>query len=377
VSDETPPGRNGKQSLPEADLDAALWPDPSASPSRMPEAQPISMAPKRRPVKAAVPADNAQRPDPTALITRSPAGPQEREGRAESRDGLADTVPLTPAVSRSATNRSATNKAPRESARDRLRREREREARRRRRTRWSVVGAAVLVLIAGAVASIVILRHDHTPRKVDLGYAGPYAPVTLNVDNSVTMAQPGVTSPVIDVYEDFQCSECRAFENTNGGMLQQLAHRGKVKVVYYPFTIFSDQPEQANSVRAWAAARCAPPSRWAKYHNALYANQPAETAVDGFSVGMLVRLGKEVGITSPAFVHCVRSQEYAVQDAPLSDQIMNGGVSGMPTLTLNGHVLHISPTSRGLRKLILAQGEGGRTLRVATRMAVNWRHEVD
>jgi hypothetical protein len=76
--------------------------------------------------------------------------------------------------------------------------------------------------------------------------------------------------------------------------------------------------------------------------------------VDGFSVGMLLRLGRKVGITSPAFVQCVRSQEYSAEDAPLSDQIMNGGVSRMLTLTLNGHVLHISPTSSGLRKQILS-----------------------
>jgi protein-disulfide isomerase len=294
VNDEVPPGRDGKQSLPEADLDAALWPDSAAAPSLAP-------------------------PTPVAV---SP---------------------------------SATSKAPLTQARDRLRRERERQARRRRRTRWSVAGAAVLVIVAAAVVGTVILRYGHTPRKVELGYTGPFAPVTLNVDNSVTMAQPGVTSPVIDVYEDFQCPGCRTFENTNGAMLQRLADQGKVKVVYYPFTVFSGQPEQANSVRAWAAARCAPPSRWAKYHNALYANQPAETAAHGFSVGMLVWLGRKVGITSPAFAQCVRSQEYAVQNAPLSDQIMNGGVSRLPALTLNGRALHISPTSPGLRKQILSQ----------------------
>ena len=349
MNDEVPPGRNGKQSLPDADLDAALWPDSSAPPPRVPEAQPIGTAPRSRPVKATISTGKAQRPGPSALITESSAEPQERKGRLESGGSGPDAVPPTPLAG----SRSATGNAPRMPARDRLRREREREARRRRRTRWSVVVAAVLVLVAGAVVGTVVLRHGHTPRK--FGYAGPYAPVTLNVDNSVTMAQPGVTSPVIDVYEDFQCPECRAFENTNGGMIQRLADRGKVKVVYYPFTIFSGQPEQANSVRAWAAARCAPPSRWAKYHNALYANQPAETAVDGFSVGMLVRLGKKVGVTSPAFVQCVRSQEYAVQNAPLSDQIVNGGVSRMPTLTLNGHVLHISPTSPGLRKQILSK----------------------
>jgi protein-disulfide isomerase len=190
---------------------------------------------------------------------------------------------------------------------------------------------------------------------VALGYAGPFAPVTLNVDNSVTMAQPGVTGPVVNVYEDFQCPGCRAFENKNGAMIQQLADQGKVKVVYYPFTMYSGQPEQANSVRAWAAARCAPPGRWARYHNALYANQPAETAAHGFSVGMLVWLGKKAGITSPAFARCVRSQEYAVQNAPMSDQIMNAGVNHPPALTLNGQALRVSPTSPGLRTQILSR----------------------
>jgi protein-disulfide isomerase len=251
---------------------------------------------------------------------------------------------------------SMTSKATRMPARDRLRLERERRARRRRWIRASVVGAAVVVVIAAAVVVAIALQRDrHTARKADFGYAGPYAPVTLNADNSVTMAQPGVTKPVLNVYEDFQCPMCRAFEKTNGGMIQQLADRGKVKVVYYPFTIFSGQPQQANSVRAWAAAKCAPPSRWVRYHNALYASQPPETTVDGFPVSLLVRLGKKVGITSPGFAQCVRSQEYAAQNAPLSDQIMNGGVSRMPTLTLNGQALHVSPTSGGLRKQILSR----------------------
>ncbi len=115
---------------------------------------------------------------------------------------------------------------------------------------------------------------------------------------SVTMARPGVTKPILDVYEDFQCPACRAFEKSDGAVIQQLADQGKVKVVYYPFTIFSGQPQLANSVRAWAAAKCAPPGRWVKYHNALYANQPAQTTSGGFPVSQLIRLGKDVGIRS-------------------------------------------------------------------------------
>jgi protein-disulfide isomerase len=253
-----------------------------------------------------------------------------------------------------------TNSVPRISARERMRMERDRSARRRRRVRVSMVSVGVLVLAAAAAAGVTSRHGRHTAvpaPPAPFGYAGPYAPVTLNADNSVTMAWPGVTKPVLDVYEDFQCSACRAFEKSDGAVIQQLADKGKVKVVYYPFTIFSDQPELASSVRAWAAARCAPPGRWVKYHNALYANQPAQTASSGFSVSQLIKLGDDVGITSPAFTQCVRSQQYAVQDEPLSDQIINAGVGvgGMPALTLDGQALGNGLTPSALRKLILAK----------------------
>ena len=241
------------------------------------------------------------------------------------------------------------------SARERLRTERARQARRRRRIRVLAVGAGVVVLIAAAVTVGVLSQHNkETTVKARPEYAGPYAPVTLNADNSVTMAQPGVTKPVIDVYEDFQCPMCRSFEQANGGMIQQLADQGKVKVVYHPFTIFSAEPQQANSIRAWAAAKCAPATRWARYHNALYASQPAETTIGGFPVSLLVRLGKNVGIRSRGFAQCVQSQKYAAQNPPVSNQIINGGVNNMLTLKLNGQVLNAQAKSTELRRQILS-----------------------
>jgi protein-disulfide isomerase len=241
--------------------------------------------------------------------------------------------------------------------RDRIRIMRARSAR-RRRIRASAIGAAVLVLAAAASFGIASHYGKHTaapPSPAPFGYTGPYAPVTLNADNSVTMARPGVTKPVLDVSEDFQCPGCRTFEKSDGALIQQLAEQGKVKVVYYPFTDYSGQPQLDNSVRAWAAAKCAPPGRWVRYHNALYASQPAQTTSDGFPVSQLVRLGEEAGITGPAFAQCVRSQQYAPQDAPLSNQIINAGVSTMPALTLDGKLLGNSLTPATLRKLILAQ----------------------
>jgi len=222
----------------------------------------------------------------------------------------------------------------------------------------------VIVLLAAAITTSIALQHGGgtTVRpgaaRPGFGYRGPFAPVTLNADNSVTMAQPGVTRPVLDVYEDFLCSACRTFENGSGAAIQRLADEGKVKVVYYPFTIFGKQPQRASSIRAWAAAKCVPANTWARYHNSLYASQPAREAASGFAVNLLVRLGRTAGITGAGFAQCVQSQHYAAQDPPVSDQIMNSGVSSMLTLKLNGQVLDPRLTSSQLRQEIISASSG-------------------
>jgi protein-disulfide isomerase len=216
----------------------------------------------------------------------------------------------------------------------------------------ALVGALVftsLALQGGGGSKVKV-----TAAKTGFGYAGPYAPVTLNADNSVTMAQPGVTQPILNVYEDFLCSTCRAFEKGGGAVIQRLAYEGKVKVVYYPFTAFGSDPQRANSIRAWAAARCAPANLWARYHNSLYASQPAQTAASGLPINLLVQLGRNAGITSPSFAQCVQSQQYATEDLPLSDQIINSGVSAMLTVTLNGRALNPDLTSSALRQQIIS-----------------------
>jgi protein-disulfide isomerase len=243
--------------------------------------------------------------------------------------------------------------------------ERALQARRKRRFRIGTVCA--IALIAAVVTTSVALDHGGgTSAGINMsqaafGYSGPYAPVTLNADNSVTMAQPGVSEPVLDVYEDFQCSVCRTFEQRSGATIQQLADEGKLRVVYYPYTVFDSQPQRGNSIRAWAAAKCVPANIWARYHNSLYASQPTQTTADGFAVTALVRLGRNLGITNPSFAQCVQSQQYAVQDLPLSDQIMNSGVSSMLTLKLNGQLLDPRLSSSQLREQIISASSGRTT----------------
>lgn len=229
---------------------------------------------------------------------------------------------------------------------------------RQRRARAITVIGAVLAASVMAVAVIIVVQHNRGGAANPPSYNGPYAPVTLTADSTVTMAQPGVAGPVVNVYEDYQCPVCEAFERANGGTLQQLAYQGKVKVIYHLFTIFlGTQPRQANSTRAWAAARCVPADRWVRYHNLLYAGQPAETTAGGFPVGQLLALGRRIGLTSPAFTRCVSSQKYAPGIVGLSEQLSRDGINATPTVRLNGHPVSINvlvePGST-LRQLILA-----------------------
>jgi protein-disulfide isomerase len=372
MTDKAPPGRQPDRPhspQPEADLDADLWPSPPSPPEEVPLEPPVRVPPWLRAMPAAdspagLVAYNQPGSGPEPAPDDAPvldARPPERGLAGLFREppvspGARLTEP-TPPVRPARHARSQVATAPRMPARDRLRLEREREARkRRRRIRVVAVVTGLTVLVAAGAVATLLRHHGSAPKIVQVGsrFAGPYAPVTISSD-SVTMARPGVSKPVLDVYEDFQCPPCRAFERANGGVIQQLAALGKIKVVYHLFTIFSGQPELADSTRAWAAAKCAPADKWVAYHNALFGGQPALTAVGGFPVGQLLQLGRNVGITSQGFASCVQSQRYAAQDATVSSRVIGNGPDGLPTLRLNGQLLTLSPASAGLhRKLVAA-----------------------
>jgi len=210
----------------------------------------------------------------------------------------------------------------------------------RLRRRELAVGVVILVLIL--VAAGVLIHRDRAASYPSI-YAGPYAPVALTANDTVTMTQPGVTTPVLVIYEDYQCSICDGFELVNGGPIEKLAYQGRVKVIYHMFTIFvGSQPRQANSTRAWAADRCVPTRSWVTYHNLLYVNQPLETARNGFPVTQLLAFGRRIGLASSAFTQCVTSQRYAAELVPLSNRIVKDGFNATPTVLLNGHSLSMS-----------------------------------
>ncbi|MEU8799688.1 thioredoxin domain-containing protein [Spirillospora sp. NPDC048819] len=248
------------------------------------------------------------------------------------------------------------------SARRRLAGERARTAARERRRRLLVVVlgsvAAAAVVIAGTVVAVSRLGGDGP-----LGdtYTGPLAPTSRVQHGAVAMARPGVTGPVLELYEDFQCPACKSLEGRLGGTLKQLAADGEARVVYRPFQLFQQEPLMSNSRRAANAAACVPVNKWIPYHDKLFAEQPAEGDT-GFTQQNLIKWAGELGVTDPAFAACVNGNQKIDLVEKASAAAGRAGVDSTPYLTLNGQKVDGDALgSPDELKKAVAQAGGGTT----------------
>ncbi|WP_214104405.1 DsbA family protein [Acrocarpospora catenulata] len=221
-------------------------------------------------------------------------------------------------------------------ARERIAAQRQADRKRDRRRRLATIaGVAVVAVAAVGFGSWYAASQDtaEAPRQ-------GLAPTTVNSDGSVTMAQAGVESPVLDVFEDFQCPACKSMEDSSGSTIRNLAAEGKAKVVYHPITIFPQEPTRSNSIRAGAAARCVTDgAQWVAFHDKLFQEQPPET-VEGFRLNDLVSWGKSAGVTAPDFADCVTTQRKAKAQEQFSTTTMRQQkLTGTPTVKLNGKEL--------------------------------------
>ncbi|WP_232385342.1 DsbA family protein [Actinomadura violacea] len=254
------------------------------------------------------------------------------------------------------------SKADRErSARDRLAEERRRAAAQQRRRRLLVVVLGAVAAVAVVVVIVVVALGN---RGGDGGpaaqkYTGPIAPATRQQDGSVAMANSGVTAPVLDVFEDFQCPACKAMEARVGGTIKKLAAEGRVKVVYRPFQLFQQDPLMSNSRRAANAAACMPADHWVKYHDKLYAEQPPE-GDKGFSDPDLIKWAGQLGVTAPSFAACVNGAQKMGQVDQATAYAGKVGVTATPFLALNGKQLGNDAlgSSDALQKAVAQAGSG-------------------
>ncbi|MEJ8278887.1 thioredoxin domain-containing protein [Pseudonocardia spirodelae] len=146
----------------------------------------------------------------------------------------------------------------------------------------------------------------------------------------------------IDVYLDFQCPICRQFEAQAGRTLDQIVSSGQAKIVYHPIAILDRASSTRYSTRAGSAAGCAAAAGvFPQYEKLLYDNQPAEGGA-GLPDEKLVELGQQAGAGGD-FAQCVEDQRYAPWVAQMTQTALRDGVSGTPTVKVDGQQVDAAP----------------------------------
>ena len=201
--------------------------------------------------------------------------------------------------------------------------------RRRKRTLWTSVAVVAVLVIAGLIGWGVFQSQRSD--------AGPLvAPATATTTSGETVGNGPVQ---VKLYEDFICPHCKDFENSSGSAINELVNDGKIKVTYNTVAFLDPASTTQYSTRAAAAAACAADGgKFKEYHDALYAQQPAEGSA-GLSDSQLISIGGSVGLDQNSFGPCVNSGKYKPWVASVTDQASKDGVTGTPTVVVNNQVI--------------------------------------
>ncbi|MEI6406173.1 MAG: thioredoxin domain-containing protein [Actinomycetes bacterium] len=202
-------------------------------------------------------------------------------------------------------------------------------------TKILVIGMVIFVVAVGVIFSIISnnqKNHVTTPSQVSK--AEDYG-IVFNAK----------ATPRLDIWEDFQCPICNAFEATNNAYVNEIVKGGKTKVVFHPVSFIGTnggQPLSSDeSAHAAAVAACAADAgKFVEMHKALYMDQATTENSGKWTDGHLVLLAANVGISTPAFAQCVSSGKYLGWTQAITATMAKHKVTGTPTIFLNGKVLN-------------------------------------
>ncbi|MEU3453014.1 thioredoxin domain-containing protein [Micromonospora sp. NPDC006766] len=226
---------------------------------------------------------------------------------------------------------------------------REQIAREKRRTRtiWTSIGVVALLVIAGLIGWTV--WHSQQSKTYT-------APAGANHEGTgIVIGQGPVT---VDLYEDYLCPACKNFQDTNGSTITELINTNKVRVVFHPVAYLNRFSSTQYSTRSSAAAGCAAEgARFKEFTDALFAKQPPENSA-GLSDAELIDIGASVGVNRDAMSSCVKDGTFKSWTAHVTDDASRAGVTGTPTIKVNGRELQDTEKSpEGIKAAVAAAGK--------------------
>ncbi len=228
----------------------------------------------------------------------------------------------------------ATQQANMQRASERAAAIRAEQERKERRSRTLLVTAAVVGVLILVVAIVVAVQQSRDT-------SGQSAAAPAGVVDSYAVAMGKAGAPVtVTVYEDFMCPYCGQFEKVSEQPLKQYAASGDVQVRYHVVSFLDGSSSSDYSTRAanaFAVVQDTAGSEVAvRFHDALYANQPAEGSA-GLSDQEMIDLAVAAGADKAAISGPIGDLAFKQWVVNSTDQWSKRGYRGTPTVTVNGN----------------------------------------
>ncbi len=216
----------------------------------------------------------------------------------------------------------------------------------RRRTLINVVIGAVLAVVVVALVggAWFTSQQNQNITQPDAAAAAPAGslPAGSPYQYGIEWTDNAQGKPVVEIWEDFQCPACGAFEAAFGPTVKEIVANNDAQVIFRSTSFLDANFPGDHSKRAAAAYGCAVDAgKGEAYHDLLYANQPA-TEGDGWTDQQLIAFGDEAGITGDAkatFEKCVTDRQYITWAANGTQAMQDAGVPGTPAIFVNGKEL--------------------------------------
>jgi protein-disulfide isomerase len=213
---------------------------------------------------------------------------------------------------------------------------------RRKRTAWIAIIALGALAIGGVVGWTIYVSNRAT---------------SVNTPAHANAAGNGIVTGsgpvVVEDYIDFICPYCKVYHDEAGANVAKLVTDNKITLVHHPVAYLDRFSTNNYSTRASAASGCAADDgKFQQYADVLFANQPAEGSA-GPTDEQLIKFGTDNGL-SEIFAQCVRDKKYLSWAKRVSDDAAKAGVTGTPTVFVNGKKVQASTAT-----IVAAVNEAG------------------
>jgi len=215
-------------------------------------------------------------------------------------------------------------------------------AARRRARRHRLLGYGGGVVIVGLLVAIVVAVVNAVGGSPEAEADAPTAlvvPANTTAAGAITIGD--AAAPVkVEVYLDYMCPFCGRFDRANAEQLRHLVAAGTIRLEMYPLS-FLDKASSGSRYSTRAANAVATvadraPDEVLAFSQALYAHQPHEGG-EGLPNGQIAGLARDAGVPQEV-IDAFAKRSFEPWIAQVTERAFAGGVTGTPTVKINGVV---------------------------------------